>query len=166
MEENQSSFNNFWYYGIFSGFTFTAMFKFIIWGVVIYLIYKFVFELIVPVSKAATQMQDKLKQMQEMQQRHTQQQQAQEPVTKAKPHPAAMIISITKRWNNFFPYKFRSNTVIGGAKCTICNPVLAAASTLINVSSINNVSAGFNFCSSMILWKEAVSGLRIPISCE
>ena len=69
---------------MFSGFTFTAMFKFIIWGVVIYLIYKFVFELIVPVRKAATQMQDKIKEMQEMQQRQTQQQQAQEPVTQAK----------------------------------------------------------------------------------
>ena len=60
------------------------MFKFIIWGVVIYLIYKFVFELIVPIRKAATQMQDKIKEMQEMQQRQTQQQQAQEPVTQAK----------------------------------------------------------------------------------
>ena len=60
------------------------MFKFIIWGVVIYLIYKFVFELIVPVSKAATKMQDKIKEMQEMQQRQMQQQQAQEPVTQAK----------------------------------------------------------------------------------
>ena len=87
MEENLLSFNNFSYWRMFSGFTFTAMFKFIIWGVVIYLIYKFVFELVVPVSKAATQMQDKIKEMQEMTQRQTQQQQAQEPVTKAKATP-------------------------------------------------------------------------------
>ena len=69
---------------MFSVFTFTAMFKLIIWGIVIYLIYKFVFELVVPVSKAASQMQDKIKEMQEMQQRQTQQQQAQQPVSSVK----------------------------------------------------------------------------------
>lgn len=69
---------------MFSPFTFTVMFKFIIWGIVIYLIYKFVFDLVVPVRKAATQMQDKIKEMQEMQQRQTQQQKAQEPVTATK----------------------------------------------------------------------------------
>jgi len=55
------------------------MIKFIIWGIVIYLIYKFVFELIVPVSKAATQMQDKIKEMQKAQQQQQAAQQAAPP---------------------------------------------------------------------------------------
>ena len=50
------------------------MLKYIIWAVVIYLIYKFVFELLVPVSKAATQMQDKIKEMQKAQQQQAEQQ--------------------------------------------------------------------------------------------
>ena len=57
--------------------------KYIIWGIVIYLIYKFVFELVVPVTKATAQMKDKLqdlKQQQEaFQQQQTQQQQAPQP---------------------------------------------------------------------------------------
>lgn len=57
--------------------------KYIIWGIVIYLIYKFVFELVVPVTKATAQMKDKLqnlKQQQEaFQQQQTQQQQSAQP---------------------------------------------------------------------------------------
>jgi len=45
------------------------MFKLIVWGLVIYLIYKFVWELVVPVSKATSQMQEKIKEMQERQAR-------------------------------------------------------------------------------------------------
>lgn len=62
-------------------FTFAAMLKFIIWAVVIYLIYKFVFELLVPVSKAATQMQDKIKEMQKAQQQQAEQQKTQQATT-------------------------------------------------------------------------------------
>ncbi len=40
----------------------------IVWGIVIYLIYKFVFGLVLPVSKAAQQMKDNLKKMEETQQ--------------------------------------------------------------------------------------------------
>jgi predicted Holliday junction resolvase-like endonuclease len=53
------------------------MFKLIFWGIIIYLIYKFVFELVLPVSKATSQMQQKIKEMQETQQRQTQQTQQQ-----------------------------------------------------------------------------------------
>ena len=49
------------------------MFKLIVWGLVIYLIYKFVWELVVPVSKATSQMQEKIKEMQEMQERQARQ---------------------------------------------------------------------------------------------
>jgi sortase (surface protein transpeptidase) len=54
--------------------------KYIIWGFVIYLIYKFVFELVIPVSKATTQVKDKLREMQEQQaQQQYQQQQPAKP---------------------------------------------------------------------------------------
>jgi hypothetical protein len=39
----------------------------IVWGIVIYIIYKFVFELVLPVSKAAQQMKDNLKKTEETQ---------------------------------------------------------------------------------------------------
>ena len=50
------------------------MLKLIIWGFVIYLIYKFVFELVLPVTKATSQMKDKLREMQQQQQAFQQQQ--------------------------------------------------------------------------------------------
>ena len=57
--------------------------KYIIWGIVVYLIYKFVFELVIPVTKATSQMKDKLHDMQQQQnafqQQQTQQQQAPKP---------------------------------------------------------------------------------------
>ena len=43
------------------------MFKFIIYGFLIYLLYKFIFELVIPVSKASSQVKDKIKEMQEQQ---------------------------------------------------------------------------------------------------
>jgi hypothetical protein len=46
------------------------MIKLIVWGIVIYLIYKFVFELLVPVTKATSQMKDKIQEMQEQQQKN------------------------------------------------------------------------------------------------
>ena len=55
------------------------MTKLIIYGILLYLLYKFVFELVIPVSKATSQVKDKLKKMQEEQlkQQQYQQQQAQ-----------------------------------------------------------------------------------------
>lgn len=43
------------------------MIKLIVWCVVIYLIYKFVFELLLPVSKATIKMKDTIRDMQEAQ---------------------------------------------------------------------------------------------------
>lgn len=62
------------------------MIKFIFYGLVVYLIYKLVFELIIPVGKASSQMREKLQQMQ--QQQNFQQQQSgpvAEPQKAAKP---------------------------------------------------------------------------------
>ena len=55
------------------------MSKLILYGILLYLLYKFVFELVIPVSKATLQVKSKLKEMQEQQnaqQRQYQQQQA------------------------------------------------------------------------------------------
>lgn len=43
------------------------MFKLIIYGFLIYLLYKFIFELVIPVSKATSQVKDKIREMQEQQ---------------------------------------------------------------------------------------------------
>lgn len=56
------------------------IFEYIVWGIIIYLIYKFVFELVVPVTKAASEMKDKIKEMQK-----TQQEQATQQTTTPKP---------------------------------------------------------------------------------
>ena len=50
------------------------MIKLIFYGLVVYLIYKLVFELIIPVNKATTQMSEKVRQMQQQQQKFQQQQ--------------------------------------------------------------------------------------------
>ncbi len=54
------------------------MTKLIIYGILLYLLYKFVFELVIPVSKATTQVKDKLKEMQEQQMRQQQYQEQQQ----------------------------------------------------------------------------------------
>lgn len=54
------------------------MTKLIIYGILLYLLYKFVFELVIPVSKATSQVKDKLKEMQEQQLRQQQQYQQQQ----------------------------------------------------------------------------------------
>ncbi len=48
-------------------YLYPPMSKLILYGFLIYLLYKFVFELLVPVSKATTQVKDKLREMQEQQ---------------------------------------------------------------------------------------------------
>ena len=64
-----------------------TMIKLIFYGLVIYLIYKLVFELIIPVSKATSQMSAKVRQMHQQQQNFQQQQakQAAQPQKAAKP---------------------------------------------------------------------------------
>jgi hypothetical protein len=63
-----------------------TMIKLIFYGLVVYLIYKLVFELIIPVSKATSQMSEKVRQMHQQQQQFQQQQakQATEPQKAAK----------------------------------------------------------------------------------
>jgi hypothetical protein len=60
------------------------MFKMIVYSFLIYLLYKFVFELVIPVSKATSQVKDKIREMQEQQnaQQHTQTQQTEAPKSK------------------------------------------------------------------------------------
>ena len=60
------------------------MSKIILYGFLFYLLYKFVFELLIPVSKATTQVKDKLKEMQEQQQAQQRQQQQEAPMQQAK----------------------------------------------------------------------------------
>jgi sortase (surface protein transpeptidase) len=43
------------------------MFKIILYGFLLYLLYKFIFELVIPVSKATSQVKSKMREMQEMQ---------------------------------------------------------------------------------------------------
>jgi len=67
------------------------MIKLIFYGLVVYFIYKLVFEFVIPVSKASNQMREKLQQMQEQQRFQQEQARAQaqaqakaEPVSSAK----------------------------------------------------------------------------------
>ncbi len=43
------------------------MFKLLIYGFLLYLLYKIVFELVIPVGKATSQVKDKIREMQEQQ---------------------------------------------------------------------------------------------------
>jgi heme exporter protein D len=61
------------------------MFKIILYGFLLYLLYKFIFELVIPVTKATSQVKDKLREMQEQQQRAARQQEQQaEPQERAQ----------------------------------------------------------------------------------
>ncbi len=63
------------------------MIKFIFYGLVIYLVYKLVFELLIPVSKASAQMREKIQEMQQKQQNFQQQPSKpfEEPIKASKP---------------------------------------------------------------------------------
>jgi len=63
------------------------MIKLIFYGLVAYLIYKLVFELIIPVGKASSQMREKIQQMQDQQQ-FQQQQYQQQSQSYSKPQEA------------------------------------------------------------------------------
>ncbi len=60
------------------------MSKIILYGILFYLLYKFVFELLIPVGKATSQVKDKLKEMQEQQQAQQRQQQQAAPTQQAQ----------------------------------------------------------------------------------
>ena len=64
------------------------MLKFIVIGLVVYGIYKLVFEFVIPVSKASNQMREKIQQMQE-QQRFQQEQARAQAQAQAKAEPVA-----------------------------------------------------------------------------
>lgn len=66
-----------------------SFFKIILWAFVLYYLYKFIFTLVVPVTKVAREMKSKVEQMQTMQQdqQHTQQNTVHHQQTKAKPAP-------------------------------------------------------------------------------
>lgn len=52
--------------------------KYIFYGLLIYFLYKFIFELVIPVGKATSQVKDKMREMQQMQQRQQEQFQQQQ----------------------------------------------------------------------------------------
>lgn len=56
----------------------------IVWGIVIYLAYKFIFGLVLPVKKAADQMKDNIRKMQETQQSTTNPSSTEDTHTQAK----------------------------------------------------------------------------------
>ena len=62
------------------------MFKIILYGFLLYLLYKFIFELVVPISKATSQVKDKMREMHAQQQAQQQQYQRQQ-TTQAQAQP-------------------------------------------------------------------------------
>ena len=60
------------------------MFKIIIYGFLLYLLYKFIFELVIPVGKATSQVKDKIREMQEQQNAQQQQYRQQTQTTQAQ----------------------------------------------------------------------------------
>ncbi|MES2003815.1 MAG: hypothetical protein V4450_04795 [Bacteroidota bacterium] len=60
------------------------MTKIILYGFLLYLLYKFVFELVIPVSKATSQVKDKMREMQEAQQAQQRQYQQQQQTTQTQ----------------------------------------------------------------------------------
>lgn len=72
------------------------MFKMILYGFLIYLAYKFIFELVIPVGKATSQVKDNLRKMQEMQQAQQQQYRQQQQQAQAQAQQAAAKESAAK----------------------------------------------------------------------
>lgn len=70
-------------------YLYALMFKMILYGFLIYLAYKFIFELVIPVSKATSQVKDNLRKMQEMQQAQQQQYRQQQQQAQAQAQQAA-----------------------------------------------------------------------------
>lgn len=61
------------------------IFRFIVYSFLLYLLYKFIFELVIPVGKATSQVKDKIREMQEQQ--NAQQQQYRQQTTQAQQTP-------------------------------------------------------------------------------
>ena len=66
-----------------------SLFKIILWAFVLYYLYKFIFNLVVPVTKVAKEMKSKVEQMQSMQQeqQHKQANTFHQQQTKVNPAP-------------------------------------------------------------------------------
>lgn len=66
-----------------------SLMKILLWGIVLYYLYKFVFNVVFPVGKATNQMKSKIKEMQDeqlrQQQQQTQQQQASSTIKQQAP---------------------------------------------------------------------------------
>lgn len=62
--------------------------KYIFYGLLIYFLYKFIFELVIPVGKATSQVKDKMREMQQMQQRQQEQFQQQQQQQQASTAPS------------------------------------------------------------------------------
>ena len=66
------------------------MIRFLLWAFVIYMLYRFVFDLVIPVAKTTRQVKKKVQQMQDaMQQQYQQQQQQQQAASQVPPTPSA-----------------------------------------------------------------------------
>jgi len=68
-----------------------SLMKILLWGIVLYYLYKFVFNVVVPVGKATNQMKGKIKEMQEEQLRQQQQTQHQQAAPQAKQQTTSNI---------------------------------------------------------------------------
>lgn len=62
--------------------------KLIFYGFLFYVLYKFIFELVIPVSRATSQVKDKMREMQEQQRQQYQQQQQQQPTQQSQQQPS------------------------------------------------------------------------------
>jgi cell division protein FtsX len=65
------------------------MFKIILWAIVIYVLYRFIIGFVLPVTKVASQMKNKVKEMQDLQRRQQEQYQQQQQPVKEKITPTA-----------------------------------------------------------------------------
>ncbi len=71
-------------------YLYTLMFKILLYGFLLYLLYKFIFELLIPVSKATVEVKQKLREMQE-------QQNAQQRQYEQQQHTPSPTAATTKR---------------------------------------------------------------------
>jgi len=65
------------------------MFKIILWAIVIYVLYRFITGFVMPVTKVASQMKNKVKEMEALQRQQQEQMQQQRPPVKETVTPAS-----------------------------------------------------------------------------
>lgn len=74
--------------------------KFFVWAILIYLLYRLIFDFIVPVSKATSQIRSNLKQMQQQQQRAAHDQRRQQ-----QPQPDASAKKSTRSGGEYIEFE-------------------------------------------------------------